>query len=189
MQLLLFAASLRKDSFNKKLISLAAETMNEANIKIDLADFAEFDLPLFDGDLHEKIGLPENALQFVDRLQKADGLVISSPEYNFSTPGTLKNLMDWISRAKPMPFKAKPVLLMSASPSVVGGNRGLWATRVPLEACGAHVFADMFSLASAHEAFQTNGQLKDAALQQRLKSNIEEFIHYAKNLTSKKISL
>lgn len=185
MKLFLFAASTRKASWNKKLIHLTAKLAEaEQDIQLDLAEFEEFTMPLFDGDLHEKIGLPENAIHFIERLEKADALVISSPEYNFSTPGTLKNCIDWVSRKKPIPFAAKPTLLMSASPSVVGGNRGLWATRVPLEACGAHVFADMFSLSTAHQAFQENGQLIDTALQDRLKSNITRFIQYAKNLSA-----
>jgi len=184
MQLLLLAASIRKESLNKKLISLAAELFKaESDVNIDLANFSEFDMPLFDGDLHDKIGLPENTLRFIARLQKADALVISSPEYNFSTPGTLKNLIDWVSRARPIPFAAKPTLLMSASPSVVGGNRGLWATRVPFEACGAHVFAEMFSLPLAHQAFEENGRLKDASMQERLKSNLVQFLRYAKKLS------
>lgn len=183
MKLLLFAASVRKESFNKKLIRIAAQLFKTLpEVEIELAEFSEFDLPLFDGDLHERIGLPENALQFIERLKQVDGLVISSPEYNFSTPGTLKNFIDWISRARPMPFMGKPTLLMSASPSLVGGNRGLWATRVPLECCGACVFPEMFSLASADKAFEDNGQLKEAASLERLKTNLEKFVRYTKQI-------
>lgn len=183
MQLLLFAASVRRDSCNKKLISLAAQIIKaQSDVKIDSADFTEFNMPLYDGDMNAEIGLPENALRFIHRMQKAQGLIIASPEYNFSIPGTLKNLIDWVSRASPMPFTHYPILLMSASPSLVGGNRGLWATRIPLEACGAHVFPDMFSLSSAYSAFEADGQLKDVALQERLKTSIEKFIHYVKKL-------
>lgn len=183
MKLFLFAASTRKASWNKKLIQLAATLLQaEEELQLDCADFAEFAMPLFDGDLQEKIGLPENAVRFIERMEKADAVIISSPEYNFSIPGTLKNCIDWVSRKSPMPFTAKPILLMSASPSVVGGNRGLWATRVPLEACGAYVFAEMFSLSVAHEAFQEDGQLKDAALQDRLRANLTQFLRYTKNL-------
>jgi chromate reductase len=77
-----------------------------------------------------------------------------------------------------MPWKAFPILLMSASPSLVGGNRGLWNTRVPLETCGSFVFPDMFSLASAYEAFDGQGKLQDKNLSNRLDQMIGEFISY-----------
>lgn len=184
MQLLMFAASVRKESCNKKLITVAAEIARAtAGVKVDLADFTELEMPLYDANMNTEIGLPSSALKFIHRLKKSTGLVIASPEYNFSMPGTLKNLIDWVSRANPQPWSKKPILLMSASPSLVGGNRGLWATRVPLECCGAHIFADMFSLASAYDAFTTTGELKDATVQNRLQTNVGGFIEYVKKLT------
>lgn len=183
MQLLLFAASVRRESLNKKLLALAAESAKALpDIKLDVADFTEFDMPLYDGDMNADIGLPGNALRFIHRMQKSDGLVIASPEYNFSVPGTLKNLIDWVSRASPQPWAGKPIFLMSASPSLVGGNRGLWATRMPLETCGAHVFPNMFSLAAAHDAFDAEHNLKDAALRERLDKSVASFIDYVNRL-------
>lgn len=183
MQLLLFAASVRRESLNKKLLALATESAKAIpDVKTDVADFTEFDMPLYDGDMNAEIGLPENALRFIHRMQKSDGLVIASPEYNFSVPGTLKNLIDWISRASPQPWAGKPIFLMSASPSLVGGNRGLWATRMPLETCGAHVFPNMFSLAAAHEAFDAEHNLKDAALRERLDKSVVSFVDYVNRL-------
>lgn len=180
MKILLFAASLRKDSFNKKLICLAANAFKNKGCEIDLANFKEFEVPLYDADLNESEGLPEGAKLFIQKMQQADATVIASPEYNFSTPGTLKNLIDWVSRQSPMPFSNQQFLLMSASPSLVGGNRGLWATRVPLEACGAFIYPDMFSLASAHTAFDDQNFLKDQTLQTRLEENIKNFVDYLK---------
>ena len=66
-----------------------------------------------------------------------DAVMISSPEYNYSISGVLKNLIDWVSRARPMPWRGKSIYLMSAAPSPMGGIRGLWQTRIPLEGCGA----------------------------------------------------
>ena len=79
--------------------------------------------------------------------------MIASPEYNASMPGVLKNAIDWTSRHRPQPFHARHALLLSASPSMLGGNRSLWALRVPLEHLGTRVYPDMFSLAQAHTAF------------------------------------
>ena len=99
------------------------------------------------------MGLPAGADEFRRRIEETDAFVIASPEYNASMPGALKNAIDWVSRFQPQPFHQRHGLLLSASPSMVGGNRGLWALRVPLEHLGARIYPDMFSLAQAHAAF------------------------------------
>lgn len=185
----MLAASLRKDSCNKKLISVSAQIAKDQGIAVDIAEFTEFSGTNYNADIQISTGFPKEITTFVQRLQESDGLVISSPEYNFSIPGTLKNLIDWVSRITPMPWKGYPILLMSASPSLVGGNRGLWSTRIPLEACGGFVFSDMFSLASAYAAFDDHGQLKDNSISDRLTQNIIDFIPYVsmvKNLKKNK---
>jgi len=178
MKLLMFAASLRKDSCNKKLIKVAADIVNAQGMVANLVDFSQFSAPLYNADMQTDSGFPAEITHFVKLLQESNGLIISSPEYNFSTPGTLKNLIDWVSRMSPMPWKGYPILLMSASPSLVGGNRGLWHTRTPLEACNGFVVPDMFSLASANTAFNEHGQLKDKTIFDRLTQNIAGFIPY-----------
>ena len=182
MRLLMLAASLRKDSVNKKLIHLAAKLAKETGSTIDLADFNEFSAPLYNADVQNQEGFPKNILSFVERMHAADGLIISTPEYNYSIPGTLKNLIDWVSRISPMPWSKQRILLISASPSLVGGNRGLWATRVPLEGCGAFVYPDMFSLASAHANFKDDGDLADAEMQKRLQVSVDDFVSFVKKL-------
>ena len=120
--------------------------------------------------------MPEGAAELQRRLLASDGFVIASPEYNGSMPGALKNLVDWVSRFRPQPWHGRHGLVMSASPSMVGGNRGAWALRVPLEHLGSRVYPDMFSLARAHEAFDSDGNLSDARLQERLASTLAGFI-------------
>ncbi len=176
MKLFMFAASSSSQSINRKLIQLVANLVHSMKQEVELCEFSEFDLPLYNADQNQQLGLPQNAQKFIQKMQAADGIIIASPEYNFSIPGTFKNLIDWVSRANPQPWKNQRILLMSASPALVGGNRGLWAARIPLEACGADVFPEMFSLASAYQAFDEQGELKDKNLQARLKSNLEEFI-------------
>lgn len=182
MKFLTFAASLRKDSFNKKLIAIAEDILKSEGIEIDHADFSEFSAPLYNADIQNNIGFPDEIMRFTQRLLNSDACIISSPEYNFSMPGTLKNLIDWVSRLEPMPWKKQIILLMSASPSLVGGNRGLWNTRIPLETCGAFVYPEMFSLASAHLAFDERQTLKEKQLLERLKNNLLDFIQFAKAL-------
>ena len=91
-------------------------------------------------------------------------------------PGALKNAIDWVSRFRPQPFNELEGLLLSASPSMVGGNRGLWALRVPFEHLGARIYPDMFSLAQAHNAFDSDARLGDARLRDRFQTNIVNFI-------------
>ena len=188
MKLLLFAASLRKGSVNKKLINLMARLATEQNHKIELLDFSDFNAPLYNGDFENNFGLPDGAKKFIQVISQVEGVIISSPEYNFSIPGTLKNLLDWVSRAKHMPLAKLPFMLNSASPSMVGGSRGLLHTATTLEACSVYVFPKMFSLANAYEAFSNDGNLRDNELQQRLIKSIKEFTEYATALNNIKKS-
>ena len=173
---LVFGASLREGSLNARLASLAADVVEEAGGTVVRASMKDFDCPSYDGDVEIKDGIPAGADRFRSKLVSTDGVIISSPEYNASMPGVLKNVIDWVSRYKPQPLKSRHVLVMSASPSMVGGNRGLWALRVPLEHLGARVFPDMFSLAQAHEAFGPDGKLADAKLQKWFEGTVDCFV-------------
>ena len=112
------------------------------------------------------------------RLTRCDAFIIASPEFNASMPGVLKNLIDWTSRFRPQPFDGRHGLLLSASPSLVGGNRGLWALRVPFEHLGARIYPDMFSLSMAHKAF-ADGDLADVALRARFDKTLLAFLSLA----------
>ncbi|REK87713.1 NADPH-dependent oxidoreductase [Streptomyces inhibens] len=179
LRVLVLGASLRAESFNVRLASLVARMMTEAGAAVDLATMREFEMPLYDGDMEAAEGLPDGALALRDRLEWCDAFVIASPEYNGSVPGVVKNAIDWVSRVRPQPFKTKHALLVSASPSLIGGNRGLWTLRIPLEHLGTRVYPDMFSLASAHQGFTEEGQLADTGLQQRLAETVTAFLSLA----------
>ncbi|MCB0996959.1 MAG: NAD(P)H-dependent oxidoreductase [Acidimicrobiales bacterium] len=174
--MLVVAASLRVDSINARLAQLAATVIEGLGAKVDLASMREFDAPSYDGDMEVSDGLPAGAQEFRARLEAANAFVIVSPEYNASMPGMLKNAIDWVSRARPQPFNQRHGMLMSASPSMVGGNRGLWALRVPLEHLGARIYPDMFSLAQAHTAFTDDGRLADERLQGQFADTIAGFL-------------
>lgn len=173
IRLLVFEASLRKASLNYRLATLIEKIATEHGARVDRGHFSEFECPTFNGDVEE---LPPGAAAFRQRLADAHAFVIASPEYNGSVPGGLKNLIDWVSRIRPQPFNGKHALLTSASPSMVGGNRGLWALRVPLEHLGTRVYPDMFSLAQAHQAFDATGSIANATLQKRFETTIESFM-------------
>ena len=173
---LVFAASLREHSLNNKLAALAARTIQANGGDVDFASMKEFDCPSYNGDVQDRDGFPPEAHEFNRRLELCDGFVIASPEYNGSMPGVLKNTIDWVSRFQPQPFNELYGLLLSASPSMAGGNRGVWALRVPFEHLGARVYPDMFSLARAHEAFDGEDRIADEQLQGRFETNIVNFM-------------
>lgn len=169
---LVFAASLRSGSLNEGLATLATRVIESHGGTVKRGSMKEFDCPSYDGDDDREGRMPEGATRFREGLIGTDAFLIVSPEYNASMPGVLKNLIDWTSRFRPQPFTRRYGMLMSASPSMVGGNRGLWSLRIPLEHLGARVYPDMFSLAQAHQAFGEKGDLKDARLQERFDSTI-----------------
>ncbi|MFF3688068.1 NADPH-dependent FMN reductase [Streptomyces sp. NPDC002187] len=177
VRVLVFGAALRTESTNARLASLAARLIADAGAIVDLAAMHDFAMPSYDGDAEAAEGLPDGALALRDRLEACDAFAIASPEYNASLPGVLKNAIDWVSRVRPQPFKDKHALLLSASPSMVGGNRGLWTLRIPLEHLGTRVYPDMFSLARAHQGFTDDGLLADTGLQQRLADTVTAFLH------------
>lgn len=176
LRILVFSASLRADSLNSRLAALAATTIEAEGHTTDLATMAEFDAPSYNGDAEAAEGLPRGAENLRRHLEAAHGFVIASPEYNASLPGALKNSIDWVSRYRPQPFNERHGLLLSASPSMAGGNRGLWALRIPFEHLGARMYPDMFSLAQAHRAFDESGRIGDAELQQRFDTTVANFL-------------
>ena len=126
----------------------------------------DFPLPLFDQDLEAEHGMPDMATKLKKLFIDHDGLLIASPEYNSSITAVLKNAIDWVSRPAPgepslVAFRGKVATLMSASPGVPGGLRGLVHVRSILGNIGAIVLPDQIAVAKAQEAFQPDGTLKD----------------------------
>ena len=180
MKVLVLPGSARRASLNRKLARAAARALERAGASVDAAELRDFEVPLYDGDLEAQEGLPPGILAFRDRIRAAGALCLVTPEYNHSVPGTVKNLVDWLSRVKPSAMKGVPALVLSASPGLAGGSRGAWALKVPLEQNGMYVFPGIFSLARAHEAFADDGALSDAAQVARLDAVAEEFVAFAR---------
>jgi NAD(P)H-dependent FMN reductase len=176
LRVLVVGASLSSKSLNNRLATLTGRLVSDKGATVDVAQIGDFDCPFYDHHIEVETGPPIGARRFCERLKAADALIVASPEYNSSMPATVKNLIDWVSRFRPQPVNGKQALLMSASPSMVGGNRGLWALRIPFEHLGTRVYPDMFSLAQAHQAWGDSGQLKDAALQDRLERTLGCFL-------------
>jgi NAD(P)H-dependent FMN reductase len=166
-RLLAFAGSTRSESFNKKLVPIAAKGARDAGAEVTLIDLKDFPLPLFDQDLEAEQGMPDNGKKLKQLFIDHDGLLIASPEYNSSITAVLKNAIDWVSRPAPdepslVAFRGKVATLMSASPGALGGLRGLVHVRSILGNLGVIVLPDQIAVARAHEAFQPDGSLTDA---------------------------
>ena len=165
-RLLAFAGCTRRDSFNKKLVPIAARGARAAGAEVTLIDLEDFPLPLFDQDLEAEQGVPENGKKLRQLFIDHDGLLIASPEYNSSVTAVLKNAIDWVSRPAPgepslAAFRTKVATLMSASPGALGGLRGLAHVRSILGNVGVIVLPEQIAVAKAHEAFNADGSLKD----------------------------
>ena len=184
LRLLAFAASLRRESWNRKLLGLAVDLAREAGAEVDVAEFREFDMPLYDADLLTVSGIPAGASELARRLGAVHGLLLASPEYNFSLPGTLKNAIDWVSRVRPVPLRGKTALLLAASNGQVGGIRGLWQLRIPLEGLGVLVYPDMYTLPWADKAFGPDGKLIEPERQARLASMVRGYLAVARKLAA-----
>ncbi|MDE3015381.1 MAG: NAD(P)H-dependent oxidoreductase [Pseudomonadota bacterium] len=182
MKFLIFAASHRKESYNRRLAKLAAAHMKSQGARVDFAEYAEFDLPVYNDEIAVSGGVPEAALCFAERAAKCDGIILASPEYNWSYPGSLKNIIDWTSRVKPNRLAGKTALLMSATTGGRGGITGLAHLKTPLEAISFFVFPRVFPLPHADTAFDGKGALADAQKQQLFTGLLNGYTDFTRKL-------
>ncbi|RCJ19653.1 NADPH-dependent FMN reductase [Nostoc minutum NIES-26] len=169
-KILAFAGSTRTESYNKKLVKIAALGARSAGAEVTYLDLRDIPMPLFDQDLEDREGLPLNARKLKDIMLAHQGLLIASPEYNSSISGVLKNAIDWVSRpANGEPplacFADKVAAIMSASPGALGGLRNLVHLRAILGNLKIIVLPDQITIAKAYEAFNSDGTLQDAQQQ------------------------
>jgi chromate reductase, NAD(P)H dehydrogenase (quinone) len=167
VKILAFAGSLRKDSFNKKLVKIAAEGAKQAGAEVTFIDLKDYPLPLMDEDLEKSEGLPLNAKKLKQLFLEHHALLLACPEYNSSITGVLKNVIDWVSRPQageqPLAcFDGKVASLLAASPGALGGLRGLVTVRSILGSIKVIVMPDQLAVAKAYEAFDEAGDLKDS---------------------------
>jgi chromate reductase, NAD(P)H dehydrogenase (quinone) len=182
VSVLAFAGSLRKASLNKKLVAYAADLARARGAEVDLLDFADVAMPLYDGDLEASTGLPEGALALRRRIAAAHAVIIASPEYNVSLPGTLKNAIDWTSRPPEQPWRGKVVLTLSATGGPSAGARVLPDLRKILSALGAIVTPAQIGVPKAGEAFDELGRLKIDTLVTSLDRAVGEALRFAERL-------
>ncbi|MBD2042795.1 NADPH-dependent FMN reductase [Microcoleus sp. FACHB-672] len=184
-KILAFAGSTRMDSYNKKLVKVAAQGARSAGAEVTYLDLRDFPMPLYDGDLEAQEGLPQNALKLKELMMAHQGFLIASPEYNSSFSAVLKNAIDWASRPaspdEPMLacFSDKVAAIMSASPGGLGGLRGLVSLRSLLGNIKVIVLPDQVAIPKIHEAFNADGTLKDLQQQasiEKLGENVTKVV-------------
>lgn len=178
-KVLAFAGSTRAGSFNKQLIADASEIARELGASVTFIDLKDYPMPFYDADLEAEQGMPSNAKRFRNLLIEHQVVLIASPQYNASIPAVLKNALDWASRSEQATgskeaFKGKKFAIMSASPGAKGGARGLIHLRTILEDVGATVLQAQVSVPNANNAFDADGKLKDAKLQEDLFGLVSE---------------
>ncbi|MEI6084896.1 MAG: NAD(P)H-dependent oxidoreductase [Verrucomicrobiota bacterium] len=170
-KILAFAGSTRTDSFNKKLVRVAAAGAKNAGADVTVIDLRDYPLALYEGDNEAREGVPPNAKKLKQLFLAHAGLLIASPEYNSGLSGVLKNVIDWVSRPetateKPLAcFAGKVAAIMSASPGGLGGIRGLVQLRSILGNIKVLVLPDQIAVPEAHAAFNADGTLTDAKRQ------------------------
>ncbi|MCE8015450.1 NAD(P)H-dependent oxidoreductase [Halomonas sp. MCCC 1A17488] len=172
-RILVFAGSARENSFNKRLARLAAERVEHAGGQATFIDLRDYPLPLYDGDLENREGLPASARSLQGLLADHQGLLLASPEYNgFITP-LMKNTLDWMSRSDGERsglalFTDQVAAVVSASPGALGGMRSLALIRQLLSNLGVTVLPSPLAVPRAAQAFGEDGQLADESQRERL---------------------
>ncbi len=167
-RLLGISGSLRKEATNRKLVGQAARLFDA-----DHYDLADLDLPLYDGDLEDRTGIPPLVQKLADQIAAADAVIISTPEYNKALSGVLKNALDWVSRTDGKPWLHKPVAIMSATAGRSGGERTQSSLRLCLTPFRPHLLTGPeILIAGARDAFDENGALINA----RYASNLADLM-------------
>ena len=174
-KILAFSGSLRKGSFNQQIVKIAAGGAEAAGAEVTVVNLRELPLPVYDADLEEAEGLPENARTFKALMKAHTGFLIASPENNSTLSAALKNAIDWASRREgdeiPLVcFKGKTAVIMAASPGALGGLRGLNHLRSILTSIGVLVLPDQKAIPKAHDALTGNGTLNDPAQQKAIEA-------------------
>jgi NAD(P)H-dependent FMN reductase len=187
-KILVIPGSLRTGSHNAKLAAVAAYEFAQAGVEVSRISLADFPLPIYDGDLQAKSGVPKNAVNLKRMIGAHQGVLIVTPEYNASVPPLLKNAIDWVSRvqdpheARGEVFRNRAFAVASASQSRFGGGRALQALRLILTACHANVVASQLALGFAEQAYDDMDRLKNQADIDALKELVRQLIDISQRM-------
>ena len=180
---LTICGSLRKASYNAALARMAPKL---APPGLSFSDAPPFDtMPIYNFDIQNSAGFPAPAVAWADAIRAADGILIVSPEYNWSIPGGLKNAIDWVSRMKEQPFAGKPIAVQSAAGGLLGGARMQYHLRQSLISLDVHWFGrpEVIVNFAAQKFDAATLELKDQTAIDMIKAQLagfEKFIRMVK---------
>jgi len=169
LKILVIPGSLRTGSLNARLAAVAAYELAQLGAEVSRISLADFPLPIYDGDLQTKSGVPKNAVNLKRMMSAHHGVLIVAPEYNSSVPPLVKNTIDWVSRvqdaqeARGEVFRGRAFAIAAASEGRLGGTRSLAALRLILTACQATVIPNQLALSFASSAYDDMERLKHPA--------------------------
>jgi NAD(P)H-dependent FMN reductase len=188
LKILVIPGSLRSGSLNARLAAVAAHELAQQGVDVTRISLADFPLPIYDGDLQAKSGVPKHAVNLKRMIAAHDGVLIVTPEHNASVPALVKNTIDWISRvqdpheARGQVFRDRVFAIASASGNRLGGSRALAALRLILAACHAQVIPNQFALSFADDAYDEMDRLKNSADAEALQALARQLIDISQRM-------
>jgi chromate reductase len=188
LKILVIPGSLRTGSLNARLAAAAAYEFAQAGVEVTRISLADFPLPIFDGDLQVRSGVPKNALNLTRMIGAHQGVLIVTPEYNASVPPLVKNAIDWMTRVQDGPesrgqvFRERAFAIAAASEGRLGGSRSLAALRLILTACRATVIPNQLALSFAGQAYDDMDRLRHPADIEQLDAMVRQLIDVSQRM-------
>jgi len=188
LKILVIPGSLRTGSLNARLAAAAAHEIAQSGAEVTRISLGDFPLPIYDGDLQNKSGVPKNAINLKRMIGAHHGVLIVTPEYNSSVPPLVKNTIDWVTRVQDphetrgQVFRERVFAIAAASESRLGGTRALAALRLILSACRATVIPNQLALSFAGEAYDDMDRLKQPADVEALRALVRQLIDVSQHM-------
>ena len=188
LKILVIPGSLRTGSHNVRLAAAAAYVFAQAGVDVTRISLGDFPLPIYDGDLQARSGVPKNAVNLKRMIGVHHGVLFVTPEYNSSVPALVKNTIDWITRVQDahelrgQVFRERPFAIAAASAGRLGGTRALAALRLILSACHATVIPNQIALSFADQAYDDMDRLKNPADIEALQALVRQLIDVSQHM-------
>ena len=188
LKILVIPGSLRTGSLNARLAAAAVHEFAQAGVDVTRISLSDFPLPIYDGDLQTKSGVPKHSINLKRMMSAHHGVLIVTPEYNSSVPPLVKNTIDWVSRVQDahetrgQVFRERAFAIAAASEGRFGGTRSLAALRLILSACHAMVIPNQLALSFAGEAYDDMDRLKHPADIEALNALVRQLIDVSQRM-------
>ena len=188
LKILVIPGSLRSGSLNAKLAAVLAQELAQSGADVTRISLGDFPLPIYDGDLQAKSGVPQHAVNLKRMIAAHHGVLIVTPEYNSSVPALVKNTIDWVSRVQDphetrgQVFHGRAFALAAASGNRLGGTRALAALRLILTACHAAVIPNQLALSFAEQAYDDMDRLKHNADIEAMRALVQQLIDHSQRM-------